>query len=166
MTSASAASELCFLQSLGYLAACPEGNSAVGAAGFSTPDQDPCPETPAPSTRLTLSASGTDPYVTVAPLPGSQTSLYLWHVTDILPPPDAGLAVLFCDLVGDVPVVGFESPFEFDLVHYPELQRWALMIDFACADGRGYADVIGEFKIQMPTAVEPESWGRIKGIYR
>lgn len=162
-----AAADLCFLRSVGYLATCPEGNWAVGAEGFATSIEDACPETEAPSVDLTISASSTDPFVTVAPLTGSETSLYLWWVSYLPPNPESpGLAVLFCDVIGDIAVLGFESQYFSDLSANPEGNHWSLMVDLACDAGKEGSQVLGEFRVAGPTATEAETWGRIKAIYR
>ena len=164
-TNSAIAGELCFLQSLGYVYYCPaeEGIPGEGAEGFSTPDVEPCPETQAPSMRLTISASNTNPFLTRAPLPPSQTSLYLWHVTDS--PLRAELSHLFCDVQGDIPVVGFDSIYQHDVSAHPNGQ-WSLYIAPLCEVGVSSPVLLGEFQLASPTPVSAESWARIKAIYR
>jgi hypothetical protein len=161
--SAPEASELCFLRSLGYVSFCPGdiSNHADGAQGFSTPDVDPCPQTPAPSTCLTISASATNPHLTVAPLPETQTSLYLWLVV----PSEAAVGSIFADILGDIPLLGFESPYKHDLSPHPAGDRWSLYVDPLCEIIPG-TSLLGEFRFAPPSPVQAESWGGIKTIYR
>jgi hypothetical protein len=164
-TNSAIADELCFLNSLGCVYYCPAegGIPGEGADGFSTPDQDPCPDSPA-ATNLTISASDTDPYLTHAPLPPSQTSLYLWHVSTS--PLQAELSHLFCDVVGDIPVIGFDSQYVHDLSTISG-SHWSLYVSFGCDVGFGsYQVLLGELQLEAPTPVSEGSWGGIKAIYR
>ncbi len=156
-------SELCFLSALGYVADCSNDFppvDVVGAAGFSTPDVPPCPETLAPFTLFTISASATNPNITVAELQPGQTSLYLWSYSVF-----ANWTALFCTVSGDIPLLGFESPYEHELSINGDGLGGDLFLAPPC-DGEPLIQPIGEFRIVAPTAVEGQSWGQLKGLYR
>ncbi|MFN8178934.1 MAG: hypothetical protein U0167_13475 [bacterium] len=103
-----------------------------------------------------VSSSNTDPDVHTGPI--TDDSLYLWCWTNASS--GYGFHGDFTAFEGDIQVVGFEGSsghLEWDYGH------WVLVWGVRCRSGYS---LVGRLILQLPVAVEPETWGRMKALYR
>ncbi|MFN8179686.1 MAG: hypothetical protein U0167_17285 [bacterium] len=104
-----------------------------------------------------VSSSSNDPHVNTGPI--TDDSLYLWTIA-----PGAdwayGWAGAFAEFWGDMHVVGFEpAPGCGGSLWRPDFLTFAV----GCNPG---LYLVGRLIVTQPVAVEPETWGRMKALYR
>lgn len=112
--------------------------------------------------RLSLSASSTDPNVNYGPLP-ADLRLYLWN-TPLKgggAPPGYGWGSLWVFFSGNFAVQSYEPIAAGTHDWSGEDQS----LGFTNCDDEAPA-IIGVLLLHAPTPVEPDSWGRVKSLYR
>jgi hypothetical protein len=134
----------------------------MGIYGFSTSDV-PCQQALSAGHRVFISSSAIDPNEHTGPVTGD--SLYLWMYSGA----DGygyGWASAQTTFTGDIHVTGFEpippggGSFDGDWLTF----GYDPGGDWDCPRfGWGLA---GRLLVQLPVAVEPQTWGRMKALYR
>jgi hypothetical protein len=107
---------------------------------------------------LTISASSLDPFVNEGPI--TDDTLYLWVYGARY---GYGFSFGETHFYGDLDVVAYDPvPPADGGLYWPNWAWWA-PLDYPDCQG---LQLIGKLTVQMPVAVEGESWGRIKSMYR
>jgi hypothetical protein len=135
-----------------YTCGYPQTVRAFRSIGFST-SGDPCSFDGGDRYGLSISSSSADPNVNVGPI--TNHTLYLWSWTG------ANTAYGWDGVLqfqGDLQVQSFERVNGYGDFSSPPIFIWQ-----ACGTGK---TLIGRLVLYQPIAVESQTWGRMKALYR